>query len=54
MVAERDGHAARDLKVKLGRNIKGCRVAKEGEVATRKLSLGLGTPASPELYEGVI
>lgn len=54
MVAERDGHAATELQVKVGRVIKGCRVAEDGEVPTRRLSIGLGTPASPELYEGVI
>lgn len=54
MVAERDGHAARELKLKIGSKIKGCRVAEEGEVPTKKFASGLGTPASPELYEGVI
>ncbi|KAG0723393.1 28S ribosomal protein S34, mitochondrial [Chionoecetes opilio] len=54
MVAERDGHAAKDLKIKLHKTAKTCRLAQEGEVPTKVYNMGLGTPVSPALYEGVI
>ncbi|XP_042892082.1 uncharacterized protein LOC122266406 [Penaeus japonicus] len=55
MLAEREGHSATTLKVNLNtrkRNIS--RIAKEGETPNVSLTIGLGTPASPELYEGVL
>ena len=54
MVAERDGHANKELRLVLSKTLKTCRVAEEGETPTHWIDTGLGTPASPELYEGVL
>ncbi|XP_050692550.1 28S ribosomal protein S34, mitochondrial-like [Eriocheir sinensis] len=54
LVAERDGHAAKELKVRLCRTAKNCRLAKEGETPTETFSIGLGKPANPDLYEGIL
>ncbi|XP_045620166.1 uncharacterized protein mRpS34 [Procambarus clarkii] len=53
IVAEREGHASNVLQLRLSNNGR-ARLAQDGEEPTVKLSLGLGTPLSPQLYEGVL
>lgn len=55
MFAEREGHSATTLKVNMNASkYNNCRIAKDGETPNVNLSIGLGSPASPELYEGVL
>lgn len=55
MFAEREGHSATTLKVNMNASkYNNSRIAKDGETPNVNLSIGLGSPASPELYEGVL
>ncbi|XP_037784309.1 uncharacterized protein LOC119580304 [Penaeus monodon] len=55
LFAEREGHSATTLKVNLNsKKHNNCRIAKDGETPNVSLSIALGSPASPELYEGVL
>ncbi|KAK7081255.1 Mitochondrial ribosomal protein, S34 [Halocaridina rubra] len=53
ILAERENHEYKRLKVSV-KKTGTYRIAKEGETPTVELSLGLGTPASLQLYEGVL
>ncbi|KAK4289238.1 hypothetical protein Pmani_037781 [Petrolisthes manimaculis] len=54
MVAEREGHERTVLTMKTSTNPCNARVAEEGEQPNVNISVGLGTPVSPQLYKGVI
>ncbi|KAK3861704.1 hypothetical protein Pcinc_032363 [Petrolisthes cinctipes] len=54
MVAEREGHERTVLTMETSKNPCNARLAEEGEEPNVKISPGLGTPVSPQLYKGVI
>lgn len=54
ILAEREGHPSKILKLRIGNNHSLCRIAKDGEKPTVDISIGLGTPLSPQLYEGLL
>merc|ERR1711962_801421 len=54
-LAEREGHPTTELQLNINKNRSGnTRIAKDGETPNVEVTLGLGTPASPQLYEGVL
>lgn len=53
ILAERDHHESKDLKLVIQKT-RTYRLAEDGETPTVELHLGLGSPASPQLYEGVL
>ncbi|XP_069953721.1 small ribosomal subunit protein mS34 isoform X2 [Cherax quadricarinatus] len=52
-VAKREGHASDVLQIKMANKNNNSRVAEEGEEPNVEVSIGLTTPHSPQLYEGV-
>ncbi|XP_066951226.1 small ribosomal subunit protein mS34 isoform X1 [Macrobrachium rosenbergii] len=53
IIAERENHECKELKLVVN-NTRTYRLAEDGETPNVNITLGLQTPASPELYEGVL
>lgn len=54
LLAEREGHEKTELTTETNANVGNARVAEEGEEPTVEISIGLGTPVSPQLYKGLL
>lgn len=54
LLAEREGHEKTVLTMETHNEDGNSRVAEEGEEPNVEITVGLGTPVSPQLYKGLI